>query len=162
MGAPIVSGPQMSDTLSAQLASAWESVDYAVTLVSPDARIAYANLACSDLYGYSTEELIGQPVGGLVALSNQGDDIENLPQLHQGRWQGELIGVTKDGTEFSVHLAVSEIQTNGSQSIGTVIVHRDISEEVNSREVLQASAEAQRRVTDESAASVKIGWIVNT
>ena len=162
MGAPIASRPPMSHTLSAHLASAWESVDYAVTLVSPDARIAYANPACSDLYGYSTEELIGKPVGSLVRFLDQDDNTDDLPQLVQGRWQGESTGVTKDGTEFSVHVAVSEIQTNGSRTIGTVIVYRDISEEVNSREVLQASAEAQRRVADESAAIVKIGWIVNS
>ncbi len=162
MGSPIASRPPLSPRLSAQLASAWESVDYAVTLLSSDQRIAYANPACANLYGYPAEELLGQPVAGLVTFLGNGSDPEDLPELRHGRWQGESIGTSKDGAEFSVHLAVSEIETDNSQHVGTVIVHRDISEEVNSREVLQASAEAQRRVADESAAIVKIGWIVNS
>ena len=51
--------PVESEEMTLQLSRVWESIDSAVTIVTPDGRITYANPACATLYGYTIDEFRG-------------------------------------------------------------------------------------------------------
>ena len=85
------------------------------------------------MFGYTPEELVGQPVATLMPepfRSNHQQFVDNYLQSGNAKIIGigrELAAVTKDGHEFPIYLAVSEISDGTNQYFAGII--RDISEQ---------------------------------
>ena len=77
------------DRQTEQFSLVLEFLDEAVTFVSNDGRIRYANTACGSLYGYSRSELEGRSIDVLVppeGASNEG-------MRSDERWEEDAMGV---------------------------------------------------------------------
>ncbi|MDP6665201.1 MAG: GAF domain-containing protein [SAR202 cluster bacterium] len=150
------------DELSRQLATAWEDVEYAVTIVALDGRITYANPACTELYGHTLDELTALRFETLFATKADAIFTESDEHSTPRTRQTEVLAVRKDGARFNAHIANSPVLDDAGGLAGHIVIHRDITAEIQARDLLRISAETQSKGANESAAIVKLGWIANS
>lgn len=112
-------------------------------LVDEDGRIAFASNRVGEVFGYLSEEFIGQPVEVLLpARFRRAHVAHRNAYAHspEPRAMGAamaLLGRRRDGTEFSVEVSLSPLRTDqGTLTISTVrdITRRRQTEEALSRE----------------------------
>lgn len=148
-------------------------------MISKQGRIVLANLHAQRMFGYSQDELLGQSIEILVPQSVR----KHHPALRNGffsepkpRWVGvgrDLYGTRKDGSEFSVEIALNPIETEGETLMLASIV--DISEHKRTdelrgsasyaRSLIEASLDplvtisAEGKITDVNEGSIKVTGI---
>jgi len=131
------------------LARTLESAGECISITDTEDRILYANDAFRRIYGYASDELIGQPITMLrSARTPMARQDEILPATIAGEWRGELWNRTKDGRDFPISLATSTVYDETGRTIALVGIARDITERKLAEEALQESeqvlAESQR------------------
>ena len=110
----------------------FESAPDAIILVNQDGRITLANTHAETAFGYTREELIGQPLEVLLPErfrekhSGHRNAYQANPTIRRMGVGLELFGLRKDGSEFPVEVGLSAFQTNGDTAILSFI--RDVSE----------------------------------
>ena len=119
----------------------------AIVAADEDIRITLFNRAAADLFGYSAEEILGEPLDRLLP--------ERLAALHRKRMEGfaelpgavrranehiEIVGRRKNGVEFPAEAAVSKLVEDGRVTFMAVI--RDISERRRAEETLRKLSQA--------------------
>ncbi len=93
-----------------------ESASQAIVLINMHGRITLVNSQTERLFGYSREELVGQPAEFLVPFSLRNKDqllsqinfrhfLDNLPTGTH-----ELTGMRKDGSEFPFEIRLSQVE----------------------------------------------------
>ena len=123
------SPPLASDAL---LRAVLQTAVDAIISIDPRGMILHANEACTPMFGYPQSELLGQNIKKLMParFADQHDGyLENYLETGIRQIIGigrEVVGKKRDGTEFPIHLAVSEIEVDGQQVFTGII--RDISE----------------------------------
>ncbi len=133
---------QRADAQARLLACAIESTDEMVSVTDLRNRFTFVNRAFIEAYGYTAEELIGQPRTMLCP-----DDVPEelhrdiLERTREGGWQGELPNRRKDGGRFWVHLNSSVIPDPDGGPVGFLWLARDIT--------ARKRAEAQRQTSEE-------------
>jgi PAS domain S-box-containing protein len=90
----------------------------AVALLAPDGVVTYANAAYLALWGYpAAVEVQGSPFSGFW---EHPDKIRMIIRavIGGGAWHGELVGLRKDGTRFTVDLLGTPIVAESGRVIG--------------------------------------------
>ncbi len=86
---------------------------------------------CSDsvlsLLGYSSSELIGQPLTKLVAEANQSEMVSN-ELLKTGKYLGEIENLRKDGTKVKCLLSANVLYDGGGKFNGSLGISREIND----------------------------------
>ena len=115
-----------------------------VALLDQNGRYTYINRAHAGMYGYTVDDLIGQFWKILYSKDQLAFIDRNcLPHLRDsGKWQGELVGLRKDGTSFPVEVSLSLLLNNDQSSTGLVCTCRDITERRRAEEELRLVVEA--------------------
>ena len=97
-------------------------------IVSQQGRIDMVNLAIEQMFGYTSQELIGQPVEVLVPTRLQGKHFRHHAAFNanpSARRMGmglDLNGKRKDGSEFPVEIGLNPVRSGeGTEIIVTVI-----------------------------------------
>jgi protein-histidine pros-kinase len=129
----------------ARFESLLEAAPDAIVVVDDKGIITVANHRATDLFGYSRDELIGQPVEMLVPQQNR----EAHPALRQGyvghpavRPMGaglQLWALRKDGSSFPVDISLSPLETPAGILVSAAV--RDITDRVAAEEALRAAKE---------------------
>ena len=128
---------------------------------SPDAivvsdnrgQIAEVNAQVGKIFGYSREELIGQPIEILIPERFRQHHPQHREQYSAGpriRPMGiglDLYGRRKDGSEFPVDIMLGPVDTTNGKFVISVI--RDISEKRQTEEALQRSEQEKRYLEEE-------------
>ena len=88
------------------------------------------NPAAERMYGYSSEEILGQSVGLLIAERHAEEAKAVVAKVSAGQpvEHLETFNVRKDGTVFPVSLTVSPIRDAEGAVIGTSVIHREVTE----------------------------------
>lgn len=109
-----------------------ESSDDAIISKSVDGIITSWNKGAQRLYGYTPEEIIGQPVSVLMPPEKRDDFPYIMKMLHEGKRveHYETERLTKDGRLIHVSLTVSPIKDSHGTIIGASKIARDISEKI--------------------------------
>jgi PAS domain S-box-containing protein len=113
---------------AAYLAAIVDSAEDAILSKSLDGIIQSCNGAAERLFGYSAEELIGQPVRMLIPAERQSEEDEILARLRRGERieHFETIRVAKDGRRIDIALTISPVRDSSGTIIGASKIARDI------------------------------------
>ncbi len=124
------------------LSRALESIGECVSITDLDNKIIFVNNAFCRTYGYSREELINKDVT-MVSSASTDTVLSNkiLKDTIQGGWNGEMINVRKDGSEFPIELSTSLIKDELGNSIALIGIAVDISERKKALKELISSKE---------------------
>ena len=123
----------------------------AIILSGIDGRIAFWSAGAEKTYGFTREEAIGKFVHTL--LQTRSDipikDMANRIR-HEGRWEGELVHICKEGTEVIVHSrwALRHNEVSGSAQI--MEVNRDITMRKRAEEALRMMGAYNRSLIEAS------------
>ena len=83
------------------------------------------------MYGYTTDEIVGQPITLLFPHDRQGEFSAIMERIKRGERLDhyETMRVRKDGTRLNVSVTVSPIKDASGEIIGASAIARDISEQ---------------------------------
>jgi PAS domain S-box-containing protein len=150
-----------ADKALQQLASIVENTDDAIIGSDLNGLVTSWNAAAERLYGYTSEEMIGNPLSILIPIDRPDEEPDILERLRRGQSidHYETVRRAKDGRLIQVSLTASPIKDAGGNVIGYSKIARDITERVQAeaeREALlrseheaRAQAEEANRVKDE-------------
>jgi len=112
---------------SRRLVRAVESTDEAVLITDREGRVAFANPALLEMFGYTENELRGRDARELSrGLSD--DWIHEVQRaIVEKNWRGEVTVYRKDGTPVPVALNTSLIRTDDNRIEGAVVIMENVS-----------------------------------
>lgn len=115
---------------SAKLAAIVESSDDAIISKTLDGIITSWNQGAERLFGYTPDEIIGQPVLKLIPQDRQDEEPRILDRLRRGERvkHFETRRITKDGRLLDISLTISPVKDPQGKIIGASKIARDISE----------------------------------
>lgn len=117
----------------------------AIISVDNQHRIVLFNLAAERMFGYTSAEMLGQPISQLIPMPYRDTHEQHIRRFGKtgetARKMGALnavSGVRRNGEEFPIEASISQMKTNGQQFF-TVIL-RDITERTRANERLTEQA----------------------
>jgi two-component system, sensor histidine kinase and response regulator len=117
-----------------------ESMPEAIIIANPNGEIIRCNRQVATLFGYGTDELIGQPIEVLVPMRDKGGDAAHRAsylkeQISRPMGQGrDLYGLRRDGSEFPVEIGLNTLRSIfGTNVLATVF---DITERKRNEAIL--------------------------
>jgi len=137
----------------ARFQSLTNSTRDAIILIDPEGRIEFWNPAAEQLFGYQTQEAIGQDAHQLLAPNHYHATHENAYAEFQKTGLGAVVDKTvdlealrRDGTVIPVEVSLSAFQKGGGWCAAAII--RDITERRKVESVLQQERILLRTVID--------------
>lgn len=126
----IDSESQPAEEATQRLASIIENSDDAIIGKSLDGIINSWNKGAERLFGYSAEEMFGQPITGLIPPDRQDEEPEILRRIRDGERveHYETVRQRKDGSLVHISLSVSPIRNARGKIIGASKIARDITD----------------------------------
>ena len=124
---------------------AQQSSAEAIVAAGADGRISMANPRAAEMFGYTTQELLGSPVERLVADSFRETYTRRRAEFVAGPQAGpianglELNGRRKDGTEFPVSITLSSVVSKDGLTVVDLIC--DLDERTETEKQLRISQE---------------------
>jgi len=124
------------------LSNALKNIKDMVSITDINGTVLFINQAFIEDFGYSEEEIIGQPLsminGGKYSIQKIYELITENPS--EG-WQGEVQQKRKDGATFPVFLSTSAIKTKRGEPRYFINVANDISERQREAKALKVEKE---------------------
>ncbi|MEW6714200.1 MAG: PAS domain S-box protein [Nitrospirota bacterium] len=146
----------------AMLAQSLDSSMDLIIITDADARIIHINPQGAKNLGYTQDEIIGEKVFILLSPRNPaGISKEIYEDTLKGGWQGELINIRKDGSEYPVFLTTSPVKDENGNVISHVGIARDITEWKQAENALRQS-EASLREAQRIARLGNWGWDISS
>lgn len=121
-----------------QQATILANVRDSIIVANADGRIVYWNAGASAIFGYSVDEMVGQPI---AHLSSPGAE-----EAWQRQWQellsvdevaGERTQVRKDGELITVDFRAAMVRDGQAKPVGIITVMRDITERKQMEETIR-------------------------
>jgi PAS domain S-box-containing protein len=141
-----------SDEQRFQLAAIVESSGDAIIASTLDEHIRSWNKGAERLFGYTEEEVIGQPLSLLLPSGCEAKEPALLARLAKGEAVApfETRRRRKDGSDLDVSVTISPVRDSGGDLVGASIAARDISEwkraEANVLSAREATEAANREL----------------
>ncbi len=132
-------------------ASLQNNVTDAVIATDMNFSIQSWNGAAERIYGWHTDEAIGQNSGKLFKTRfAPGENLESFQQalFTNGKWQSEVVQVRKDGSEVHILSSISIFKDEQDNPLGVVGVNHDITERKERERQLRFNASLQENVTE--------------
>lgn len=119
-----------ADLESARLAAIVASSDDAIVSKTLDGEITSWNAGATRIFGYTAEEMVGQPITRIIPPELHANEKQILAQLRQGDRidHYETVRVAKDGRRVDISLTVSPLRDKSGNVVGASKVGRDITE----------------------------------
>src|SRR6266403_1494305 len=129
-----------------------EGAPNGMVMVGREGKMALVNLQIEKSFGYSRDELLGQPIEMLVPERFRGhhlgyrDGFMAEPSTRSMGSGRDLYGLRKDGSEFPVEIGLNPIETEqGLMVLGTIV---DITERKRAQETLRESEDQFRTMAN--------------
>jgi diguanylate cyclase (GGDEF)-like protein/PAS domain S-box-containing protein len=130
----------------------------AIVTITPDGIVRWFNRGAERIFGYTSEEAIGQPVTLLMPERYREPCVAGLHRYlrtGEARVVGgttELVGLRKDGSEFPIEMSLGETQENGERLFTGVI--RDVTERKRTEDALREIRDRFRSIFDHAPIGV--------
>ncbi len=108
-----------------------DSSDDAIISKNLNGIVTSWNRSAQRVFGYTAEEMVGQPILRLLPPENQEEETRILARLRRGERVDhyETVRVCKDGRRIDVSLTISPIRNASGKIIGASKIARDITEQ---------------------------------
>ena len=99
----------------------------AISVLNLEYKYIYINKSFEILFGFSKEELIGNSSNFLSSPKNSGAlNRKILRDTRSGGWEGEYLGLRKDGSELSLHLKTTLLKDESGKPVGIIASSHDL------------------------------------
>ncbi|MBZ5552751.1 MAG: PAS domain S-box protein [Acidobacteriia bacterium] len=138
-----ITGHAILNDTALLLSSIVESSDDAIISKDMEGTIQSWNKGAERIYGYSSPEIIGQPISNLLPPDHTNEFPEIMATLRRGERidHFETERVRKDGRRIFLSLSISPIKDPAGTIVGACTVARDITERKRAQEELMNSEE---------------------
>ena len=139
-----------------RMAAIVESTDDAILGKTLDGTVTSWNRGAELLYGYTAEEMIGQPISRLVPS----DGVDALAEIVQQVKRGENVShfeavrVRKDGSRVDVSLNVSAVHDDRGELVGLSAISRDITKRKQAQRAVVEAEERYRLLLDSTGEAI--------
>lgn len=122
---------KQSEAASAQLASIVASSDEAIISKTIEGIVISWNASAERLFGYSAEEMIGNPLTKIIPADRLEEEVRILEHLKRGECINhyETVRQRKDGTLIEIAITISPIRDVSGKVIGAAKIAHDITEQ---------------------------------
>jgi PAS domain S-box-containing protein len=119
-----------AEELHSRLAAIVESSGDAIIMKNLDGIVTGWNHGAESIFGYSQEEMVGQPLTRLIPPDRLHEEEEILSQIRQGERvkRFDTVRLCKNGQPVEVHVTVSPVKDAAGRVVGASKVARDITE----------------------------------
>ena len=134
-----------------RLAAIVESSDDAIVSKTLDGIITSWNLAAERMFGYSSQEAVGQHITLIIPPELRSEEEMILSKLRKGEHidHFETVRMRKDGSRLDISLSISPIKNKAGQIIGASKIARDITESKRLRRELELLYQAVQQSRDQ-------------
>ncbi len=139
-------------------------VDYAIFMLDIDGRVVTWSAGAARAYGYSSAEMIGQP---LDRLFTDEDRARGAPRLaiaaarRDGRYETEGWRLRKDGTRFWANVVIDPVRDETGAFVGFAKVTRDLTEPRHQQRKLDQTRDALHQAQKMEALGQLTGGIAH-
>jgi PAS domain S-box-containing protein len=147
----VLSGPSSApDVIQARLAAIVTSSDDAIVSKDLNGIVQSWNEGAQRIFGYTAEEMIGQPINKLFPDDRQDEEPKILERIRRGERVDhfETVRIRKNGEKINVSVTISPLKDATGNIVGASKVARDITQLkrfMQEREELLESEQAARR-----------------
>jgi PAS domain S-box-containing protein len=147
-----ISERKQAEEIRSLLAQVVASSDDAIISKTLDGIITSWNRGAQSMFGYTAEEVIGQPVTLLIPPDHLDEEPAILERLRRGDRieHYETVRRRKDGTLLDVSLSVSPMRDTKGTVVGASKIARDVTHQKRAEQAIRAS-EMRFRLTADSA-----------
>ncbi len=126
-----------------------DSVSDSVVATDLDGRVTFWGRGAETLYGYSSDQAMGELITFIVPPGSESDERERMQAVHeQGYWKGQYLQRRRDGSTFWADTFISLVRDERGEAIGYVGIDRDISDRVAGQAALRRSEEKFRMLAE--------------
>jgi PAS domain S-box-containing protein len=138
-----VTDRHLAEITSRRLAAIVTSSDDGIIGKDLNGIITSWNAGAERIFGYTTAEMIGTSIMGLIPPDRQEEEAEILSRIRRGERLDhfETIRVANDGRRLNVSITVSPIKDSTGQVVGASKVLRDITDRKKAEEALEKARE---------------------
>ena len=153
-----ISTRRLADDARLRLAAIVESSEDAIISKNLDSVITTWNAGAERMFGYKSEEIVGQSVMRLMPRDRYKEEPEIIRKLRNGQriQHFETKRLRKNGELFDVSLTVSPIKDDNGQVIGASKIVRDISDQkaIEAALMEREKLDATRKLLNELAHNI--------
>lgn len=147
-----------AEITSRLLASIVESSDDAIISKDLDGIISSWNRGAERVFGYTADEVIGQPATILMPPERYTEESAILGRIRSGRSVDhyETVRLRRDGTLIDISLSISPLRDEYGNIVGASEIARDITEEKRANQEINRLLERERLAREEAEAANRL------
>jgi PAS domain S-box-containing protein len=133
-----------------------DNVRESIVATDLEGNVIYWGKGAEALYGYSAEDVLGNPITFIVEPQEEKEEKERMRQvLEEGMWSGRYVQRRKGGTPFWADTVISLVKDQDGRPLGMIGIDRDITGPKEAEENLRDSEARYRQLSESLEETVR-------